>query len=48
LLHIRVIRKVLKHRVPILGLGKRDDKHKKAQWPFLEGKKDKNKLKKFV
>jgi hypothetical protein len=43
----RTIYKVKKHKVPVLSLGKRDDKQKKAQRAFLEGKKDKNKLKLF-
>jgi len=35
----RVIHKVEKEKVPILGLGKKDNKHKKAQQKFLQCKK---------
>jgi hypothetical protein len=44
----RTIYKVRKHKVPILSLGKRHNEQKKAQRAFLEGKKDKNKLKLFL
>jgi hypothetical protein len=41
----KIIHKVRKHRVPVAGLGKRDNKHKNALRAFLEGKKNRNKLK---
>jgi hypothetical protein len=41
----RTICKVRKCKVLVLSLGKRDDKHKKAQHALLEDKKDKSKLK---
>ncbi len=45
LLDIRVICKVKKHKVLVLGLGKKDDEHKKAWHAFPKGKEDKSKLK---
>jgi hypothetical protein len=41
----KIIYKIKKHRVLTLGLRKKDDKHNKARWAFLEGKKDKSKFK---
>jgi hypothetical protein len=41
----KIIHKVRKHKVPVVGLGKRDNKHKKALRAFLEGKKNMSKLK---
>jgi hypothetical protein len=41
----RVIRKVRKHKVLVLGLRKRDNKHKKARCAFFKSKKDRNKPK---
>jgi hypothetical protein len=41
----KVVHKVRKHRVPLVGLAKRDNKHKKPLWAFLGGKTNRSKLK---